>query len=111
MEEKINVKKEEEIQNIYRKNLLERMKECYNEQMSIYDSMKKGISAKEELDKLFEITKIEFHTIPYKDNKGSKYMFLKGILKGIECAQKIVENRSRKIEKQSDVSTRLEFSY
>lgn len=94
--------------NIYREDP-EKMKEIYQEKISIYNSIDKGITAVEEINKFFEIAKLEFHLIHYFENKGKKYRFLQGFLKGLEWARNIVKNRSKNIDEQSKFSTTLEY--
>lgn len=90
--------------NIYHENS-EKIKEYYIKMRDIYNSIKIGISAEEEIDKFFEIVKLDFHTIPLNKDKGEKYMFLKGFLKGLDWGRDIVKNRKRLIEEQAEHST------
>ena len=97
-----------EVVNIYGEDS-KRMTECYNERIAVFNSIRKGITAEEELKMFFEIGKLDFHLIPYNDHKGEKHLFLRGFLKGLDWGLKIVANRSKNINEQADFSASLDY--
>jgi len=97
-----------EVVNIYGEDS-KRITECYNERIAIFNSIRKGITAEEELTMFFKISKLDFHLIPYNDNQGSKHLFLRGFLKGLSWGLKIVENRNKKVNEQADFSASLDY--
>jgi len=97
-----------EVVNIYGEDS-KRMTEYYNEKIAVFNSIRKGITAEEELKMFFEIGKLDFHLIPYNDFKGEKHLFLRGFLKGLDWGLKIVANRSKNINEQADFSASLDY--
>ena len=96
--------------NIYQESS-EVMSKSYNERIAIYNSIRKGMSIEEEIIIFSEIARLDFHTIPYSEIGGNKQSFLRGFLKGLEWAQKIVENRNKPEEEQIEVSASLSYYF
>lgn len=96
--------------NIYQESS-EVMSKSYRERLEIYNSIEKGMPIESELISFSLIAQLDFHTLPYNEKEGNKQIFLRGFMKGLEWAQKIVKNRSKPVEEQERFSATLSYYF
>lgn len=88
--------------NIYGENR-EKMNEFEKEIKDMYASINSETTARDEIAKFIEITRLKFHLI-LRELDGERRVFLQGIMEGLNLALEIVKNRSKQKKDRKEIS-------
>ena len=90
--------------NIYGESR-ERMNEFEKEIKDLYGSINSETTARDEIEKFIEITRLNFHLIYLEPKGGTRQIFLRGFIEGLNTSLRIIKNRSKQKKNRDKTSS------